>query len=107
LICLICHKKIHEQFTNAGIERAVKALLDNEKKNVGVLGFSVGGLIDWKAALERLQVGSLFALSSTRKRHEEKQPTCAINLFYAENDRYKPTEEWFRKLNIEMNIWKE
>jgi pimeloyl-ACP methyl ester carboxylesterase len=99
--------KIHQQFTNGGIERAVKTLLENEKENIDVLGFSVGGLIAWKAALEGLKVRSLFALSSTRLRYEEKQPKCAINLFYAEKDKYKPSEEWFRKLNLEMNIYKE
>lgn len=28
----LSQEKIHQQFTNAGIERAVNALLDNEKK---------------------------------------------------------------------------
>lgn len=99
--------KIHHQFTNGGIERAVQALLENEKGNVDVLGFSIGGLIAWKAALEGLKVGHLFALSSTRLRYEEKKPSCSIHLFYAENDKYKPTEEWFRKQNIAVNIYKE
>jgi hypothetical protein len=99
--------KIHHQFTNGGIERAVKALVENEKGNVEVLGFSIGGLIAWKAALEGLKVGSLFALSSTRLRYETKHPKCAINLFYAENDKYKPTEDWFKKQNLKMNIYKE
>ena len=99
--------KIHQQFTNGGIERAVKTLLENEKGNVDVLGFSVGGLIAWKAALEGLKLMNLFALSSTRLRYENKQPTCEINLFYAEKDKYKPSEEWFRKLNIEITIYKE
>lgn len=99
--------KIHQQFTNGGIERAVKTLLESEKGNVYVLGFSVGGLIAWKAALEGLKIMNLFALSSTRLRYEDKQPNCEINLFYAEKDKYKPSEEWFKKLNLEINIYKE
>lgn len=97
--------KIHQQFTNGGIERAVKTLLEIEKKNVDVLGFSIGGLIAWKAALEGLKVRSLFALSSTRLRYEENPPKCAINLYYAENDKYIPTTDWFKKLNIDVNIF--
>lgn len=99
--------KIHQQFTNGGIERAVKSLLENEKGNIDAIGFSIGGLIAWKAALEGLKVGNLFALSSTRLRYEEIHPKCTVNLFYAEKDEYKPTEEWFRKLNLEMNVCKE
>lgn len=96
---------IHQQFTNGGIERAADALLEHESGKVIVLGFSVGGLIAWKAALGGLQVERLFALSSTRLRYEEKRPMCATHLYYAENDKFRPTEEWFRKLNLEMNLY--
>lgn len=99
--------KIHHQFTNGGIKRAVKTLLEIEEGNVDVLGFSIGGLIAWKAALEGLKVRSLFALSSTRLRYEVELPSCTINLFYAEKDKFRPSEEWFRELNLEMNIYKE
>lgn len=99
--------KIHKQFINGGIESAINSLLKKEKGEVDVLGFSIGGLIAWKAALEGLKVRNLFALSSTRLRYEEKCPHCAVKLFYAEKDEYKPSEEWFRKLNLEMNVWKE
>lgn len=100
-------EKIHQAFTNGGIERAVEALLDKEKGNIDVLGFSIGGLIAWKATLNGLNTRSLTAISSTRLRYEERCPDCTINLFYAENDNYKPAEDWFRKLNLEMNIYKD
>ncbi|ASS49496.1 MAG: hypothetical protein A3D31_02735 [Candidatus Fluviicola riflensis] len=99
--------KIHRQFTNGGIDRAVKALLDKEKDTINVLGFSIGGLIAWKAILGGLKAESLTAISSTRLRYEDKRPECTINLFYAENDLYKPLEDWFHTLNIEMNLYKE
>lgn len=99
--------KIHKEFTNGGIERAVKAILDKEKGNINVLGFSIGGLIAWKAILDGLKAESLTAISSTRLRYEDKRPECKINLFYAENDEYKPIDDWFKKLNLEMNIYKE
>lgn len=98
---------IHQQFMNGGVEIAVKAILEKEKENINVLGFSIGGFIAWKAILDGLKVESLNAISSTRLRYEDKRPDCKINLFYAENDKYKPIDNWFRKLNIEMNIYKE
>lgn len=98
--------QIHQQFTNGGIEKAVKALIENEKETVDVLGFSIGGLIGWKTIFEGLKVENLFALSATRLRYEKQHPNCKINLFYAENDQYKPDEEWFTELEIEMNIYK-
>ena len=99
--------KIHQEFTNGGIERAVKAILDKEKGNINVVGFSIGGLIAWKATLGGLKAKSLTTISSTRLRYEDKRPECEINLFYAENDEYKPIDDWFKKLNLEMNIYKE
>ncbi len=101
----LSEEKIHFQFINGGIERAVKALLDKEKGKIDLLGFSIGGLIAWKATVDGLKVGHLSAISATRLRFEEKKPKCSINLFYGENDKYKPSEEWFRKFNIEMNIY--
>ncbi|MGF1923761.1 MAG: alpha/beta hydrolase [Bacteroidia bacterium] len=99
--------KLHQQFTNGGIDRAVKAILDKEKGSIDVLGFSIGGLIAWKAILGGLNAESLTAISSTRLRYEDKRPECTINLFYAGNDKYIPIDDWFRKLNIEMNVYPE
>lgn len=99
--------KIHQQFINGGIDSAVNTLLKKEKENVYLLGFSVGGLIAWKAILKGLKAQSLTALSSTRLRYEVKRPECPINLIYAENDKYKPAEDWFIKSNLEMNIYKD
>lgn len=100
-------EQIHHQFTNGGIEKAVKSLLEKEQERVDVLGFSIGGLIAWKTVFEGLKVENLFALSSTRLRYEKQHPNCKVNLFYAENDTYKPNEEWFTELQIEMNIYEE
>ncbi len=40
-------------------------------------------------------------------RYEDKRPECTLNLFYAGNDKYIPIDDWFRKLNIEMNVYPE
>lgn len=57
--------KIHPQFVNGGIEKAVNTLLARERREVVVLGFSIGGLIAWKAALRGLKTERLLAISST------------------------------------------
>ena len=98
---------IHHQFTHGGIERAVKALRDKEKGTVHVLGFSIGGLIAWKAILDGLRAESLTALSSTRLRYEDRRPACTIRLLFAEHDTYRPTDDWFSKHNLDMHIHKQ
>jgi dienelactone hydrolase len=100
-------EKIHQQFIYSGIDNAVKALLDNAEENVHILGFSIGGLIAWKATLEGLKAESLTALSSMRLRFEDKRPEVSLNLYYAENDKYRPDKEWFIKYNLDMKLYKD
>lgn len=97
-------EKIHQQFMNGGVGRAVSKLLQKEIACNHVLGFSIGGLIAWKAILEGLNVESLTTISSTRLRFEEVRPTCEINLYYAENDLFKPSLDWSLKHDLKMNI---
>jgi hypothetical protein len=99
-------EKLHNQFINGGIEKAVDSLLKFEKRKIDVLAFSIGGTIAWKAALKGLNVGSLFAVSSTRLRFENEIPNCKLKLYYGENDSNKPSENWFKKLSIEFDIIK-
>lgn len=97
-------EKIHQQFINGGVERAVEKLLEKETGIVNILGFSIGGYIAWKSACQGLQVNLFTAVSSTRLRYENIQPECKINLIYGENDKNKPKEDWFNKFDLEKNI---
>ena len=47
---------LHHQFIDGGIETAVTNLLANEKDEVSILAFSIGGVIVRKAALLGLKV---------------------------------------------------
>jgi hypothetical protein len=98
---------IHRNFIESGIESAVENLLLLETQKVCILGFSVGGYIAWKAATKGLPVSYLCAVSSTRLRLEiRKPPTSKMDLFFAENDIYKPDNAWFDFMQIEKNIFK-
>lgn len=98
-------EEVHQEFLNGGIDCAVKRLLNQEKETVVVLGFSIGGLIAWKAALSGLDVTHLFAISSTRLRYEMDRPKAKINLFYGSLDTFIPNTSWFDKLKIEHQIY--
>jgi hypothetical protein len=99
-------EKIHNQFINGGIERAVYNLIKKESDYTNVLGFSIGGTIGWKAASKGLKVLNFTAISATRLRKESVQPNCKIDLFFAENDNYIPKNEWFSDLKLNKNIYK-
>ncbi|MGV8945504.1 MAG: alpha/beta hydrolase [Lutibacter sp.] len=99
-------EKLHNQFVNGGISRAVESILQKEKEPITVIGFSIGGLIAWKACLSGLKVQNLFAISSTRLRYETLKPSGKIELFYGEVDAYKPDSNWFHKMKIKENLYK-
>ncbi|MEN2414075.1 alpha/beta hydrolase [Flavobacterium mesophilum] len=98
-------KEIHNQFLNGGIERAVNNLLDYEKEEVAVLGFSIGGTIAWKASLRSLKTSQLIAVSSTRLRFETEIPNCEIELYFGSNDFNKPNQQWSLDLKLTNNIF--
>lgn len=98
-------EKLHEQFINGGIERAVKSLLDKEIEPICILGFSIGGYIAWQACISGLKTPHLFAISSTRLRYTTEKPLGRTELFYGENDAHKPTSNWFEKMEITENIF--
>lgn len=98
--------EIHNQFLNGGIDKAIYNLLNNEKEEIAVLGFSIGGTIAWKAALQGLNVNRLFTVSSTRLRFEKKLPNCKIRLYFGENDSNKPQLDLFSDFEIPNLIFK-
>ncbi|WP_321281146.1 hypothetical protein [Marinifilum fragile] len=96
--------KLHEQFVNGGISRAVENLKAEGHKIIEILAFSIGGVIGWKAALNEMNIRAFFALSSTRLRYETEKPNCYIRLFYGEKDKYQPNSDWFEQLELKNNI---
>jgi hypothetical protein len=99
-------ENLHSQFVNGGIEKVVENLLKAEKNQIDVLAFSIGGTIAWKATLKGLNVRQLFAVSSTRLRYENEIPNGIIKLYYGENDTNKPSNDWFGKYSIDLEIIK-
>ncbi|WP_010522779.1 hypothetical protein [Aquimarina agarivorans] len=97
---------LHCQFTNGGIDVAVKNLTQLEKEEVDVLAFSVGGTIAWKACLQGLKIKNLYAISATRLRHESKKPSCNTRLYYGSLDNYVPAFEWFKQHCMTPTIFK-
>ncbi|MDW7693828.1 hypothetical protein R9C00_03645 [Flammeovirgaceae bacterium SG7u.111] len=97
---------LHAQFVGGGIERAVEKLLDVEKEEVSVLAFSIGGTIAWKAGLNGLKINTLFAISSTRLRREAQKPPCQVNLYFGEEDQFKPSADWFEELKLSRTLVK-
>ncbi len=92
---------IHNEFVNGGIDRAVEKLkLEEISENSILLGFSVGGTIGWKYAVETNLVSNLICISSTRLRYEKEKPDCKIDLYFGNNDTYAPENSWFEELGL-------
>lgn len=98
-------ENLHQQFVNGGIEIAVEKLLQEETQTVTVLGFSIGGLIAWQAGNSGLKIKNLIAISSTRLRYETQKPLGNIELFYGENDTFKPDAIWFDNFQLKQNLF--
>lgn len=92
--------EIHSEFIHGGIEKAVEKLNSMVTKEAIVLGFSIGGTIAWKASLKNKNIKELFLISPTRVRLEPKKSSSKINLYFGEDDVYKPNKDWFQKMNI-------
>src|SRR5690606_412893 len=69
-----------------------------------ILAFSIGGTIAWKIGLKSDNLNTLVCVSSTRLRKETEKPKSLIKLYFGENDEYKPTEAWFKKMKPEYEI---
>jgi hypothetical protein len=96
---------IHNQFLNGGIDKAVHNLLELEKDEVAVLGFSIGGTIAWKASLKGLKSSYLIAVSSTRLRYETHLPDCKIKLYFGDKDLNLPDLKWFSDMKVSRHFF--
>lgn len=97
---IFTEQNLHDQFVNGGIEIAVENLLNKEKGEIIILAFSVGGTIAWKAALNGLNIKTLYLISSTRLRYEIQAPSCNLKLYYGDQDNYIPDVSWFMNFQI-------
>ncbi|HRO09598.1 MAG TPA: hypothetical protein PK047_12095 [Saprospiraceae bacterium] len=95
----------HQYFLSGGTDIAVSALLQQETEPVWVLGFSIGGLIAWKAILNDMKAINFIAVSSTRLRYETEIPDIPVYLFYGEHDAYKPDNNWINDMKIHCDIF--
>lgn len=94
-------EQIHHAFVTGGIDRAVNQLLALEREPVQVLGFSIGGTVAWKAALQGLKVPRFCAVSATRLRHEQVGIDCqAVKLYFGKDDLFAPEIHWFDQMQI-------
>ena len=98
-------EEVHQKFIEDGIARALDRILEKEIEEVILVGFSIGGLIAWKASLSGLKTRHLFAISSTRLRYEIEKPNTEINLIYGSLDPFAPDNSWFEKLEIEFEVF--
>ena len=97
--------EIHAAFANGGIERAAKNLLSAESTPVHLLGFSVGGTIAWKFALESNLAISVTTVSATRLRNETKLPAALNTIYFGELEEFGPQREWFNTMNIDPIVF--
>ena len=87
-------KELHQQFVEGGIDRAVQRLLSQNDSPTVLLGLSIGGSIGWKVLLSGFSARKLYAVSATRLRYETETPSCPVQLYYGQNDPYRPSSEW-------------
>ncbi|WP_298473506.1 hypothetical protein [uncultured Maribacter sp.] len=95
-------ENIHNAFVEGGIDTAVTHLAKKEKVASHYLAFSVGGTIAWKAANLGMPMKSLYTVSATRIRMEDKKPEVPTRLIFGKNDAYKPSSKWEKKLGVEV-----
>lgn len=94
----------HDRLIHGGISKAVHKLFQKAPPEALILGFSVGGTIAWKAALQGLKNRGLILISATRLRYEESLPPTPIDLYYGEKDPYRPQASWFQKMTLKPHL---
>ncbi|PHQ61431.1 MAG: hypothetical protein COC08_04860 [Maribacter sp.] len=99
-------ENVHKAFVDGGIDTAAACLLKKESIPSHYLAFSTGGTIAWKAALMGLPMKSLYAVSATRIRLEDSKSSVPTTLVYGSNDTFIPSNDWFEKVDVEMELIK-
>lgn len=97
-------KAIHDQFINGKMDLAVNTLIQKEKSSVGILAFSMGATIAWKAIQKGLKADFLYAISATRLRYETEAVNSQVTLIYGKNDPYRPDKECLKHLQLKAQL---
>ncbi len=95
---------MHRAFVEGGIDTAVAHLLKKENEEAHYLGFSIGGVIAWKAGLMGLPMKSIYTVSATRIRAEENSPNCKVTSLFGDTDMYRPKAEWYEKVGVKPEL---
>jgi len=82
-----------------GTEKLIKL----ETQRIKILAFSIGGTIAWKYGLKSANIDSLICISSTRHRKETEKPKRELELYFSENDEFKPKKEWLGNMMFNYN----
>ena len=99
--------KRHQYLVAGGIDIAASKLVSAYASGITVaVGLSIGGVVLWRAIEKGLKVGSLLCFSSTRLRFETKAASCKTDLFFGEQDDYRPEPSWYVKLGLQENLVK-
>ncbi|MFT4754281.1 MAG: hypothetical protein ACI9GM_000626 [Salibacteraceae bacterium] len=93
-------EEIHQQFVNGGFDKASEKLVKLQSGPATLLGFSLGGVIAWKAGILGLQIDNFYAVSSTRLREETRKPIGELKLIFGEDDIHKPDDAWYHEMEI-------
>ncbi len=97
-------EKLHQQFVDGGIERAVEKLIELERGRVVILAFSIGGTIAWRYGIRSGTANALVCVSSTRLRYETVKPNGPIVLYFGSQDPFKPDSEWLVRMGVEFEV---
>ena len=103
-ITIQTEENVHNAFIGGGIETAVSHLLKKETEPCYYLAFSIGGTIVWEAAKKGLPVKSLYGISPTRIRLTNEKPNVPFQLLFGENDMFRPKDNWFDRLGIDVEV---
>lgn len=81
-------------FDKGGIDIAWRRLnVLSERGWIGV-GFSAGGTVLWKAAVDSVLLSALVCISSTRLRFETAGLSIPSQLYWGELDSNRPSSDW-------------
>jgi hypothetical protein len=48
-----------------------------------------------------LQIDTFIGISATRLRYETENISCSTYLFFGQNDKYRPHQDWFNLMKIQ------
>lgn len=91
-------------FSDGGLERAVRNLLSKEKKPGHYLAFCAGGTVVWHALKRGLPARSLYAVSPLHLHRESQGPGCPVKTLYGEYMENKPSRNWADLTETSMEV---